>query len=101
MTDLWKCLEENIKEATNLLKRHNQVVEFNSDNDDENSDVPYVLITDRYDMINDMEVSKVRLDTRNQIEIYITEWEEWVYIDYCLSATANNVCMAINNKLNN
>lgn len=101
MTDLWKCLEENIKEATNILKRNNTVIEFNSDDEEENSDIPYVLITDRYDMINDMEVSKVRLDKNNRIELYITEWEEWVSIDDCLSATANNVCMAINNKLNN
>lgn len=95
MTDIWKCLAENIKEATNILKRNGSIVEFNDE-----ANIPYVLINESCGMIADVEVSKVRLDEHDKMEIYIPEWESWLGLEDCLSATANNICMSINHEFN-
>ena len=101
MTDIYKCLDENKRSAIFLLKNYFK----NSDNKslkiiDNDIFYPYVLIGDRHGTISDSLVSKVRLSQNgNNIEFYVNDLEEWIPDNYCLSTTANNVYITIEQVL--
>lgn len=94
MKYLWQDLTDNVAEAVQLLNDNGRYHEFK---DKEN--VPFVLMSDRHNMIQDLEVTKIRLNKSDVIELYIPKWEEWVIIDECISTSANNVCIALTNDL--
>lgn len=93
MKDLWLDLMDNIKEATKLLEDNERYHEFNSE-----ENIPFVLVSDRHDFINNLEVSKIRLNEDDIIEMYLPEWDEWLNINECLSTTANNICIALSEE---
>lgn len=101
MTNLFDYLAENKRSAIILLKKY-----FKDNNCDTlpiiDNDVyyPYVLVDDRHNNILDLFVTKVRLSQNNdKIEFYIEELEEWIPDNYCLSTTANNVYITIEQVL--
>lgn len=101
MTDIYNCLAENKRSAIILLKKY-----FKNNNCDTlsiiDNDVyyPYVLIGDRHGTISDSIVTKVRLSQNgNNIEFYVDDLEEWIPDNYCLSTTANNVYITIEQVL--
>lgn len=101
MTDIYKCLDENKRCAIFLLKSHFKKSDNKSlkiiDND---IFYPYVLIEDRHGTISNSIVSKVRLSQNNdKIEFYVDDLEEWIPDNYCLSTTANNVYITIEQVL--
>lgn len=101
MTNLFDYLAENKRSAIILLKKYFK----NNDNKslkiiDNDIFYPYVLIEDRHGTISNSLVSKVRLSQNNdKIEFYIEELEEWIPDNYCLSTTANNVYITIEQVL--
>ena len=98
MEDMFEVMKRNKEKAIALLKKHDRHLKFvNNDNDDNR---PYVLITNRYDEILDLVVDEVKLNSNDEIEVLIGEWDEWVKIEWCLSATPNNIYMAIDTALN-
>lgn len=100
MFNLFPIMEENKALAIELLKGcDGKLVEFDYEEETDYDDRPYILIQDRYGMIQDLAVSKVALTDSNKIEVYIEDWEEWVPIEYALSTTENNVYMALEKVL--
>lgn len=93
MVDLFKGLAENKRSAMFSLKaiKDNTIV-FDIDI------IPFVLLCNDDGEINDMAVSSARI-TNDTIEIYITDNDEWINVDDCLSTTANNVYEAIQTQL--
>lgn len=101
MEDMFEVMKRNKEKAIALLKEHGGHLNFTSDESDNTDDNrPYVLITNRYDEILDLVVDEAKLNSHDEIEVLIGEWNEWVKIEWCLSATPNNVYMAIDNILN-
>lgn len=94
MKYLWQDLIDNVAEAVQLLNDNGRYHEFKN-----KENVPFVLMSDRHDMIQDLEVTKIRLNKSDVIELYIPEWDEWVIVDECISTSANNVCIALTNDL--
>lgn len=89
MTDLFRALVENRKEAVNALKSINGEIEF--------EDAPFVLINDDEGDIYDCCVSQARLNEDSEIELFIRE--DWVSDLDCLSTSANNVYEAITTQI--
>lgn len=107
MKNIWNIIGENKKEAIELLRTNlgfNSILDFSQNHTEEeieNGDCfPFVLITNRHNEIGDYAVGKIRLVYYKDIEIYINELEEWVNINECLSATENNVYLAIEEFFN-
>lgn len=95
MKNLYEVLNENRIEAVEKLKKFGKTLEFDYDENNNVDERPFVLISNRYGEIYDIEVSKVKLDTNNNIMLYIDDWGEWVNETECLSASADNVYYVI------
>ena len=95
MKDIYEIISDNFKEAINLLKK--------SKNDELNiiEQDCYVLITNRDNEYCDVQATKVRLnEEKNDIEIYIEEWNEWISVNLCCVSTENFVYLAIDDAIN-
>lgn len=90
MTDLFKAMNENRKEAISALKSvDGNMIEFKDGLCD---DPPFVLISDEDRAnIQDLAVTKVKLNENNTIDIYLEYYDEWMNENDCLSTSANNV----------
>ena len=112
MKPISELIIENKKEAIQLMLEHGNKIDENTyeivfSNDVENLDasynVPYVLVENRYDEINDLAASKVRMteslskdkNPYYKFDVFINDWNEWIPLNYVLANTENYVFLSI------
>lgn len=105
MKNVYSIVSENKKEAINLLKSiENKEIDFSKyvkENGNKPLEVyPSVLVMDKYDTIEEYQVTMVRLNDGDKMEIFIEELDENIPIDYALSTTDDNVYLGIEEVYN-
>lgn len=97
MISIYEAVASNKNEAKELLRNNGNHVTFTDD-----SDLPYVLLSDDDGVVGDFRVTEARLNEHDEIEIFIPDepYEDWIPGNYALSMSIDEVYQKVNDEIN-
>lgn len=99
MKKFWNIIEENRKEAINLMRANNvTTIKFiNEEGEELVIGIPYLLFCTRYYTIISVPIESVRLDDKDNLYVLTNDDDisEEISINEAISASANDVYLAI------
>lgn len=99
MKKFWNIIEENKKEAINLMRANNvTTIKFiNEEGEELVSDIPYLLFCTRYYTIISVPIARVRLDDKDHLYVLPNDDDinEEISINEAISASEDNIYLSI------